>query len=97
MRLAASRLRTRGAGWLAWPPASLVAGLVQIVEEDVGVQVGRCRDDSIPSLPRHLPVTLAVDFVIGQLVIGPLVTCCWRTGWRLGDILVDEVITLLAS
>ena len=39
---------------------------------------------------RLLPVSLAGDFMIGQFVICPLVTMCWRSVWMTGDWVVDR-------
>ena len=37
-----------------------------------------------------LPVTLLADFLLGQLLVSPLVTMVWRSVWITGDLLVDR-------
>ena len=43
-------------------------------------------------LNRFLPTTIVTDFFIGQFIVSPLVTMCWRSAWMLGDILFDKLV-----
>jgi len=37
---------------------------------------------------------IAADFILGQVILGPLITCCWRSAWTLLDVLLDAASNL---
>ncbi len=38
-----------------------------------------------------LPLALIVDFVLAVVVVGPLITSCWRSGWMAADAAADAL------
>ena len=37
-----------------------------------------------------LALTLLADLLLGQFLISPLITMCWRSGWLLADWMFDR-------
>ena len=59
------------------------------------VQVAELRGKDVSLLELDLgrvslPLTLVGDFLVGQFLISPLVTMCWRSGWLLADWIFDR-------
>jgi len=49
-------------------------------------------DEEQVALPPCYFATLLLDLLLGQFIICPLITCCWRSGWLLGDYLIDSLL-----
>ena len=74
---------------------SLLWKVVRVVQQEVLVQVAELRGKDVSLLELDLgrvslPLTLVGDFLLGQFLISPLVTMCWRSGWLLADWIFDR-------
>ena len=69
--------------------------VISVIRYQIVKQVAETRGRNVRSfkLSRYLPVTLVADFLIGQFVVCPLVTMCWRSVWMTGDWLIDRLET----
>ncbi len=67
--------------------------LRDLVLADVCFQTtGSTPKASVPStakLRRWLPASLAADFLFAQLLLGPLITACWRGAWLTFNLFLD--------
>ena len=68
---------------------------MRVVQQEVLVQVAELRGKDVRLLELHLgrlslAVTLLADLLLGQFLISPLVTMCWRSGWLLADWMFDR-------
>ena len=74
---------------------SLLWKVVRVVQQEVLVQVAELRGKDVRLLELDLgslslAVTLLADLLLGQFLISPLVTMCWRSGWLLADWMFDR-------
>ena len=74
---------------------TLLWKVVRVVQQEVLVQVAELRGKDVSLLELDLgrvslPLTLVGDFLLGQFLISPLVTMCWRSGWLLADWIFDR-------
>ena len=52
------------------------------------------RDLKTIKLNKCLPATIFTNFIVGQFLVSPLLSMCWRSAWILGDVICDQVIFL---
>ena len=69
--------------------------VVRVVQQEVVLQVAELRGKDARLLELDLAgpslgLTLLADFLLGQFLISPLVTMCWRSGWPLADWIFDR-------
>ena len=74
---------------------TLLWKVVRVLQQEVLVQVAELRGKDVSLLELDLgrvslPLTLVGDFLVGQFLISPLVTMCWRSGWLLADWIFDR-------
>ena len=74
---------------------TLLWKVVRVVQQEVLVQVAELRGKDVRLLELDLgslslAVTLLADLLLGQFLISPLVTMCWRSGWLLADWMFDR-------
>ena len=74
---------------------SLLWKVVRVVQQEVLVQVAELRGKDVRLLEldlgrASLALTLLADLLLGQFLISPLVTMCWRSGWLLADWMFDR-------
>ena len=72
---------------------SFIAKLLNVIQQQIVKQVAETRGKNVRCIQlnrRLLPLSLTCDLVIGQFVICPLVTMCWRSVWITGDWIVDR-------
>ena len=74
---------------------SLLRKVVRVVQQEVVLQVAELRGKDVRLLELDLggltlPLTLLTDFFLGQFLVSPLVTMCWRSGWLLADWMFDR-------
>ena len=67
---------------------------VKLIKLQILKQVAESKgaDAQTIKLNKCLPATIITDFFVGQFLISPLLTMCWRSAWMLGDILMDQVV-----
>ena len=67
---------------------------VKLIKLQILKQVAESKgaDAQTIKLNKCLPATIITDFLVGQFLISPLLTMCWRSAWMLGDILMDQVV-----
>ena len=72
---------------------SLLSRVLDVTRSQIAKQVAESRGRSVRSLrvpELWLPVTLLADFLLGQLLVSPLVTMVWRSVWITGDWLIER-------
>ena len=73
---------------------SLVSHLVTLLHHHLLLHVAEVRGKDVRLLQLRpgpgLPLTFLLDFLLGQCVICPLVTMCWRSVWLLADCFFDR-------
>ena len=74
---------------------SPLGSLVRVVEHQVRLQVAKLRGKDANQLELQLgllslPATFLTDFLLGQFLISPLITMCWRSVWLLADSMFDR-------
>ncbi len=72
---------------------SLLSRVLDVTRSQIAKQVAESRGRSVQSLrvpELWLPVTLLADFLLGQLLVSPLVTMVWRSVWITGDWLIER-------
>ena len=62
---------------------------LQIIKQ---VAEAKGKDAKTIKLNKCLPATIFTDFLIGQFLVSPLLTMCWRSAWILGDVIIDKFI-----
>ena len=67
---------------------------VKVIKLQIQKQVAEVRGQDVRmiKLHRYLPATVMTDFLIGQFLMSPLVTMCWRSTWILADITLEYLI-----
>ena len=67
---------------------------VKVIKLQILKQVAEVRGQDVKTirLHRYLPATVLTDFLIGQFLMSPLVTMCWRSTWILADITLEYFI-----
>ena len=76
---------------------SLLWKVVRVVQQEVLVTVADLRGKEVSRLELglgrvSLPLSLLADFLLGQFLISPLLTMCWRSGWLLADWIFDSLL-----
>ena len=72
---------------------SLLSRVLDVTRGQIAKQVAETRGRSVRSVrvpELWLPVTLLADFLLGQLLVSPLVTMVWRSVWLTGDWIIER-------
>ena len=72
---------------------SLLSRVLDVTRSQIAKQVAETRGRSVRSVrvpELWLPVTLLADFLLGQLLVSPLVTMVWRSVWLTGDWIIER-------
>ena len=72
---------------------SLLSRVLEVTRSQIAKQVAETRGRSVRSVrvpELWLPVTLLADFLLGQLLVSPLVTMVWRSVWLTGDWIIER-------
>ena len=72
---------------------SLLSRVLDVTRGQIAKQVAETRGRSVRSVrvpELWLPVTLLADFLLGQLLVSPLVTMVWRSVWLTGDWVIER-------
>ena len=72
---------------------SLLSRVLEVTRSQIAKQVAESRGRSVRSVrvpELWLPATLMADFLLGQMLVSPLVTMVWRSVWISGDWLIER-------
>ena len=66
----------------------------KLIKLQIIKQVAEAKGKDVKSikLNKCLPATIFTDFLIGQFLVSPLLTMCWRSAWIMGDVIIDQLI-----
>ena len=72
---------------------SLLSRVLDVTRRQIAKQIAESRGKNVRSLrvpEAWLPASLLTDFLLGSLLVSPLVTMVWRSVWITGDWIVER-------